>query len=204
MFEEKVFSLQLTYNPYYAPRTREACIHAASRHIPPPTKAGVLSRLKMDAESNISSPNVEALTDVSRDIQYYAEVEIGSNEQKFRLNFDTGSSDLWVPDSACKTTQAKFDKTQSKTFQTVKGKFQIGYGDGSRVQGVLGQDTVYVAGLKIENQVFGIATRLSTSFSNDVIDGILGLGYNTIACVPGTKTVMDNLIEQKLIKEPIF
>lgn len=78
------------------------------------------------------------------------------------------------------------------------------YGDGSKVEGILGQDRLNLAGLVIENQVFGLATQESTSFNNDVVDGILGLGYNSISCVPGTLTPVDNLIEQKLIEEPVF
>ncbi|KAF9576393.1 hypothetical protein EC968_008688 [Mortierella alpina] len=161
----------------------------------------------MDAASNTTTEEeafVETLTDVARDIQYYAEVEIGSDMQKVRLDFDTGSSDLWIPDSTCKTTCAKFNRETSTTFQPVKGKFQISYGDGSRVEGILGQDRVNIAGLVIENQTFGLALRQSTSFSNDVVDGILGLAYNTISCVPGTLTPMDNLVKQNLIQSPVF
>ncbi|KAF9380264.1 hypothetical protein CPB97_008483 [Podila verticillata] len=219
MSEDKVVCLQVKYNPNYEPRTRESCMHATARHAippepssPPPAKSKVpkfLSRFKMEVAAPVptppaSPPFVESLTDVARDIQYYAEVEIGSNEQKLRLDFDTGSSDLWVPDSTCKTRRARFDRTASTTFQPMKGKFQITYGDGSKVEGILGQDRLNLAGLVIENQVFGLATQESTSFNNDVVDGILGLGYNSISCVPGTLTPVDNLIEQKLIEEPVF
>ncbi|KAF9989789.1 hypothetical protein BGZ75_004966 [Mortierella antarctica] len=162
----------------------------------------------MDAASNTTATEeeayVETLTDVARDIQYYAEVEIGSDMQKVRLDFDTGSSDLWIPDSTCKTSCAKFNRETSTTFQPVKGKFQISYGDGSRVEGILGQDRVNIAGLVIENQTFGLALRQSASFSNDIVDGILGLAYNTISCVPGTLTPMDNLVKQNLIQSPVF
>lgn len=68
----------------------------------------------------------------------------------------------------------------------------------------MGQDRVNIAGLVIENQTFGLALRQSTSFSNDVVDGILGLAYNSISCVPGTLTPMDNLVKQNLIQSPVF
>jgi len=64
----------MTVNPNYEPRTREAAMVAAARHAPPPSKPGLLNRFKMDIPSTKANPpNVETLTDVARDIQYYAE-----------------------------------------------------------------------------------------------------------------------------------
>ncbi|KAG0246899.1 hypothetical protein BGX31_005387 [Mortierella sp. GBA43] len=209
MSQGKVFSLPLTYNPTYEHRTPESIKLASARYasLQRKKRPGFLQRFKMNittAQPNDGPPFVEKLTDVARDIQYYAEVEIGSNDQKFRLDFDTGSSDLWIPDSTCQTRRVTFNRETSTSFKPVKGKFQISYGDGSMVTGILGQDRVNLAGLVIENQTIGLATVESTSFSNDVVDGILGLGYNSICSVPGTLTPMDNLIKQKLIDSPCF
>ncbi|KAF9341299.1 aspartic peptidase domain-containing protein [Linnemannia elongata] len=207
--QEKVLTFQLTANPNFTVRTPESVKHATAKHEEPKPKAkkGFLSRLK-ELDPKISAANTplyyEALTDVARDVQYYAEVEIGSNMQKFRLDLDTGSSDLWVADITCKTRRRRFIKANSTTFKPVVGKFQISYGDGSAVKGFFGQDRVNVGGLVIEDQVIGLATAQSMSFSNDVIDGILGLGFNSISCMPGTLTPMDNMIKQNLIQSPIF
>ncbi|KAF9438335.1 hypothetical protein BGZ76_008618 [Entomortierella beljakovae] len=203
---EKVISLPLTFNPTFEHQTPDSIRSAVAKHTPPSKKPGYVSRWTLGSSSTLSvdQPNVEPLTVVNRDIQYYAEVEIGSNEQRFRLDFDTGSSDLWVPDSTCKTRNVTFNRAKSTTFKPAKGRFGIRYGDGSQVRGILGQDRVNVAGMVIENQTFGLATVESTSFSHDVVDGILGMAYNTICSVPGTPTVMDNLISQKLIESPMF
>ncbi|KAF8986288.1 hypothetical protein BGZ46_006910 [Entomortierella lignicola] len=202
--KEKVVSLPVTYNSSYEYQTPKTIKRATARHAPPPNKHGFLNRFKLGPSEVVTGPNVETLTDVARDIQYYAEVEIGSNNQKFRLDFDTGSSDLWIPDSTCKTRNVTFNRTTSTSFKPLKGKFSIGYGDGSQAQGILGQDRVNVAGLVIEDQTIGLATTESASFSSDVVDGILGLAFNTISSVPGTLTPVDNMIKQKLIASPCF
>ncbi|KAF9922110.1 Vacuolar protease A [Linnemannia zychae] len=197
----------LKYNPGYSCKTPESVKHATAKHEDPKPKPGFLSRLKdlNPITAKASAPTYyEALTDVARDVQYYAEVEIGSNMQKFRMDLDTGSSDMWVADITCKTRRRRFIKANSTTFKPLKGKFEISYGDGSAVRGFFGQDRVNLGGLVIEDQTVGLATLQTMSFSNDVIDGILGLGFNTISCMPGTLTPMDNLIKQKLIQEPIF
>ncbi|KAF9913081.1 hypothetical protein BX616_010171 [Lobosporangium transversale] len=208
MSDQRAVSLHLTCNPNYELRTPESLKLVAAKHAPPAKKPGFLQRLVVDkaltTNSVASPPYVESLTDVARDVQYYAEVEIGSNEQKFRLDFDTGSSDLWVPDSTCKTRSVTFNRTTSTTFKPFKGKFKISYGDGSTVSGILGQDRINVAGLIIEDQIFGLATKESTTFSNDVVDGVLGLAYSSICSVPGVLTPLENMIEQKLITSPIF
>ncbi|KAF9940635.1 hypothetical protein BGZ65_006478 [Modicella reniformis] len=208
MSDGKVFSLQLTYNPTYKHRTLESAKLASVKHasLHRKKKPGFLQRFKMDntPTPNVSPPYVEKLTDVARDIQYYAEVEIGSDNQRMLLDFDTGSSDLWVPDSTCMTRRVTFNRATSTTFKPMKGKFQITYGDGSTVTGILGQDRINIAGLVIENQSIGLATIESTTFNNDVVDGILGLAYNSICSTPGTLTPMDNLIKQKLIESPCF
>lgn len=43
-------------------------------------------------------------------ISYYGEIGIGESEEnhtKFKVLFDTGSTDLFIPDSTCKTDSCK-------------------------------------------------------------------------------------------------
>jgi hypothetical protein len=49
-----------------------------------------------------------------------------------------------------------------------------------------------------------LAKTESSQFASSAVDGLLGLGFDTITTVQGIKTPVDNLISQGLISKPIF
>jgi hypothetical protein len=49
-----------------------------------------------------------------------------------------------------------------------------------------------------------LAKKESSSFASDPIDGLLGLGFDSITTVVGVKTPVDNMISQGLISSPVF
>jgi len=67
----------------------------------------------------------------------------------------------------------------------------------------LGKDVVTFGGITVKNQTFGQATQLAPFFSGQPMDGILGLGYPQIA-VDGVEPVVNTMIDQGLLKEPLF
>ena len=83
------------------------------------------------------------------DLEYIAPVTIGG--QTIDMNFDTGSSDLWVFNTQLNAQSGQghtlYDPTKSADFKLLKGaSFDISYGDGSGAAGNVGTDTVDIGG----------------------------------------------------------
>jgi hypothetical protein len=140
--------------------------------------------------------------------QYYGEVTVGSNNQKFDVIFDTGSSNLWVPSAGCgKTCKGKhlYDSSASSTYVKNGTDFNIQYGSGP-VSGYYSQDDMTMGGLPVKGQIFAEitdASGLGLAFKIGKFDGILGLGFDTIA-VGGVESPFHNLITQGVVDKPIF
>ncbi|KAM5182271.1 gastricsin-like [Mantella aurantiaca] len=145
------------------------------------------------------------------DTYYYGPISIGTPPQNFLVLFDTGSSNLWVPSTYCSSTACTnhhiFNPSQSSTYTSNGQRFNMGYGGGnvaSSVTGLFGYDTVYIQGLTITNQEFGLTiTEPSGNFYYSPFDGILGLAYPGLS-VGGATTVMQGILNQNLLNQPIF
>ncbi|MGH0180010.1 UNVERIFIED_CONTAM: hypothetical protein FKN15_003069 [Acipenser sinensis] len=141
------------------------------------------------------------------DAEYFGEISIGTPPQNFTVIFDTGSSNLWVPSGLCSgqacKTHHRYHSSDSVTYQVDGRQFSIEYGTGS-LTGILGTDLVTVEGIAVSNQQFGESvTEPGSTFVDANFDGILGLGYPTIAA-GGATPVFDNMMAQNLVEMPIF
>jgi len=141
------------------------------------------------------------------DAQYYGEISFGTPARHFKVIFDTGSSNLWVPSAKCFDLACmlhnKYYGKGSSTFVKDGRKFEIHYGTGSAA-GFLSMDTVNIAGIDVRNQTFAEVTSLPMiPFAAAKFDGILGMGFPEISM---NKVVppFQNMIAQKSIKEPVF
>ncbi|KAL3688630.1 hypothetical protein R1sor_014939 [Riccia sorocarpa] len=142
------------------------------------------------------------------DAQYYGEIGLGTPPQTFRVVFDTGSSNLWVPSAKCWLSLAcyihrKYKSGRSSTYEEDGTSFSIQYGSGS-MAGFLSQDTLTIGDLRIKNQVFAEATKEpGVAFVAAKFDGILGLGFKEIS-VDRVTPPWYNILDQNLVQEPVF
>lgn len=70
-----------------------------------------------------------------KNTQYTGELAIGSEDNKFKVLFDTGSANLWIDSSKCQEEGCKnhkqYDGTKSSTYKSVGYALDVmfGYGD---------------------------------------------------------------------------
>ncbi|KAG0328425.1 Vacuolar protease A [Podila humilis] len=139
--------------------------------------------------------------------QYYGEVSVGTPPQTFKVVFDTGSSNFWVPSTHCNSIACflhrRYDSGSSETYKSNGTKFAIQYGSGS-LEGVISNDLLQLGGIAIKNQDFGESVKEpGLAFAFGKFDGIFGLGYDTISAL-GVVPPFYNMVNQKLIDEPVF
>ena len=117
----------------------------------------------------------EPLTNQNQDTEWTGVASVGTPHQSFVMDFDTGSSDLWIPSTECQTPvcelKRRYDPSKSSTSSPKPGRFTIEYGDGSGVDGSIFTDTVVVAGIKADGQFLAAASNISSLFAGDPTDG---------------------------------
>lgn len=194
-------SVPLQRNAEYKPNPRIALQQAQTRY------SSFVAHKDHTPQSKSKEVYKIPMSDYMYDIEYYGTVDVGTPPQSLRLDFDTGSADLWFASTHCKTCgsqQIKFDATKSTTFKPINRTFEITYGDKSKSSGTVGTDVVRFGDLTIENQVVELATEESKDFQSGTIDGLVGLAFGPLASVKGIKTPLENLIDQGVLAERIF
>jgi hypothetical protein len=127
--------------------------------------------------------NGEVIINNYQNAQYYGEVSVGSPPQVMDVIYDTGSSNLWVPNTKNRLSQHRiYDNTLSETYVANGTEFRIEYGSGP-VAGVFSTDTVSMGGIKVSDYSFAEVddySGLGLAYTLGKFDGILGMGFEAL------------------------
>ncbi|KAG9003878.1 Type I transmembrane sorting receptor [Tulasnella sp. 427] len=138
------------------------------------------------------------------DEYYYGPLSVGTPAQSTTVDFDTGSSDLWLPLSTCSGCPGpKLKTSSSSTYEASTTPFSIEYEDGSSAKGQVATDTVAVAGLRVANQGFGAVTTEDGNFLTSSSAGLLGLGFPANA-ESGKTPFFVNLVNNGALASNVF
>lgn len=153
--------------------------------------------------SLLAKRQAEPLTDEEKGSFWQGNIKIGG--QTIPVDFDTGSSDLWVPGSSCTSkgcqkATAKYNPAKSSTAKEVSASgFKISYGDGSSASGPEYTDTVTVGGLSATTQKFSPVTQDTIQQGT----GILGMGWQSISSLKSAPFFF-TLVNEKKVKSGVF
>jgi len=141
--------------------------------------------------------------------QFYGEIEIGTPGQRFRVLFDSGSANVWVPSERCPTTNRacqvhrRYDSAKSSSYKANGTEFSLVYSSG-KLKGFLSQDTFKLGTLVVKGQTFGEAMEQPGGvWVTSKYDGIIGLGFASIAR-GGVTPLFDNMVSQGVLESPMF
>lgn len=162
-----------------------------------------------ERERQIQQADVPA-TPHHHDAEYLCEVDIGTPPQRFNLNFDTGSSDLWVYGAGMPAGQMRgqelYRPNSSVSASKMDGEVWFaGYIDGGYVGGDVYRDAVAVGGLQVDEQGVQVASMAHEDITVDgAMDGILGLGFDGLNFARPTrlKTWFSNVVGK--LRQPVF
>lgn len=124
------------------------------------------------------------------------------------VDFDSGSSDLFLPGQNCGSScsgHTKYDTRKSGTAVDTRRKFQLSFGDGSTVTGEIFTDTVSIQGLTATNQSIGAATQYNSGFASSRFppDGLMGMAFQQISQY-NAPPVFQTLVKDNQVSQPIF
>ncbi|KAJ3321244.1 Proteasome subunit beta type-7 [Boothiomyces sp. JEL0866] len=144
----------------------------ASKHKTSASKVAATTKPQLDVNSDGSINAGQIFSTLT------GTIAIGNPPQLMNVLFDTGSDLFWLRGKSCNTDEcvgkATYDSSKSTSFSAASAKStSISYGDGTKVQCVIGQDTVTIGKTAIPNQNICIANSIVSPL--DSTDGIIGL-----------------------------
>jgi hypothetical protein len=135
-----------------------------------------------------------------QDSEYYGQISVGTPKQNFEVIYDTGSSNLWVPNKKPSFISRKhvYKHEKSSSYVTNGTTFNIEYGSGP-VSGFYSKDTMTLGPYAVSGYTFAevnVTKGLGLAYSLGKFDGICGMGLDDIS-VDGVQTPLRALINAK-------
>lgn len=125
-----------------------------------PLASGVVGELHENLTTR--AVGLDPMTDYSEAL-WSGSISVGTPLKTYTVQFDTGSSDLFLPGPKCTKNcrgHRVYDPSSSSTSADRFKNFYIEFGDGSNVSGEQYKDTVAISGLKVSTCLgLGILTH---------------------------------------------
>lgn len=153
------------------------------------------------------NPTPIVITDY-QNAQYYGPISVGSPGETVQVVYDTGSSNLWVPNKGCCSFLSKhnfYHHDKSSSYTANGTVFNIAYGSGP-VSGFYSSDAVTLGGVKVNDYLFAEVNNvkgLGLGYTLGHFDGICGLAWDRIS-VDGVQTPVQALVASGELPEPVF
>ncbi|KAH9052607.1 acid protease [Lactarius vividus] len=139
---------------------------------------------------------------------WYGSITVGTPAVTYTVDFDTGSSDLFLFASGpeCNSTfpnRTLYDPSSSSTSRDVMRGFELSFEGGETMRGEQFTDTVTLVDYEATQQRLGAATAYSKSGLFRFTDGLLGMAYESMSRY-GASPVFQSLVTQGQVPNPVF
>jgi len=181
------------------------------------THSIVLKKQKYHAVERAQN-NDGVATKVVHKTAYYGRVEIGTPRQPLTVVFDTGSGNLMVPSTYCRshacTMHKRFDRKKSATAEDIEAdgstsrkgalrdQITVTFGTGE-ISGVFLRDDVCIGNLCTNMHFVAATDETEDPFASFNFDGVLGLALPQMSQGPPF-SLMDHFVQSKSLRQPMF
>ncbi|KAK2195066.1 bifunctional Aspartic peptidase domain superfamily/Aspartic peptidase [Babesia duncani] len=179
-------------------------------------------RTKKDRTTNPAAIMPNKITETNnvpihqmKDSLYIGSISVGTPPQVLHPIFDTGSTNLWVVGTDCKSHSCKkvtrFNPAESTTFKDpdTSKRIHIKFGTGE-IEGFPGKDIVRIGNMEVPDQSIAIVDNEEGGsayglniFDSIKFEGIVGLAFPEMASIPGLP-ILDNLAMLHQLKHKEF
>jgi cathepsin E len=121
-------------------------------------------------------------------MQFFGSIGVGSPPQHFQVIFDTGSSDIWLPETKCNDCAGsrRYHAAISRSHEALDEPFRLEYGSGNASGRVVREQISLFGGadvLTLSKVHMGSASQTTKRLQRFQADGIVGLGLEALALI---------------------